>query len=69
VGLYIHNQTLSRLKIKSACGVNDWQEATEKQLDLRNKIHSNISLLADILTDVDKAVEIGIEKTLKLNLI
>jgi len=48
-------------QIKEACGVKDWQEAEEKQLKKRDKIHESISLLCDILP-IDEAVRIGIEK-------
>jgi hypothetical protein len=48
-------------RIKQACGVKDWQEAEEKQLKKRDKIHESISLLCDILP-IDEAVRIGIEK-------
>ena len=51
-------------KIKLACNIkDDWQNATEEQLKLRDKIHDNISLLADILRDTDQAVKLGILKT------
>jgi hypothetical protein len=49
-------------KIKLECAVNDWQTAKEAQLKLRDKMHENISLLADVLRDNDQAVRIGIEK-------
>jgi hypothetical protein len=39
----------------------DWQTATEDQLKLRDKIHDNIALLADILP-CDDAVRIGANK-------
>lgn len=48
--------------IKEAIGVEDWNTATEKQLDLRNKIHENIALLCDVLKRNDDAVRIGIKK-------
>lgn len=51
--------------IKVECGVSDWQEATEDQLKLRDRIHENISLLCDVLNDVDRAVEYGIKKALQ----
>jgi len=50
-------------KIKEACGVDDWQKATEKQLEKRDNIHNNISLLCDVLKSNDKAVEYAIKKT------
>lgn len=50
--------------IQNACGVADWQKATEQQLKLRDKIHENISLLADVLRDNNQAIRIGIERAL-----
>lgn len=51
-------------KIKLACGVDDWNKASEEQLKKRDKIQDNISLLADVLNDVDKAVELAIIKAI-----
>jgi hypothetical protein len=51
-------------KIKSTLGVEDWNSATEERLKLRDKIHENISLLADYLP-IDQAVENGISKALE----
>ena len=51
--------------IQNACGVNDWQTATEEQLKLRDKIHENIALLCDVLRDNNQAIRIGILKALK----
>lgn len=48
--------------IRVECNVKDWQEATESQLKLRDKIHENISLLCDVLRDNEQAIRIGIEK-------
>ena len=48
--------------IKEAVGVSDWQKATEKQLELRDKIHENIALLCDVLKHNEDAVRIGIKK-------
>lgn len=50
--------------IRKVCNVIDWQNADEKQLKLRDKIHENISLLCDVLKDVDMAIDIGIKKAL-----
>lgn len=50
--------------IKQACNVNDWQKATEKQLELRDKIHNNIALLCDVLKNNNDAIRIGIQKSL-----
>ena len=51
-------------KIKTACNVQDWQEATEEQLRKRDKIHDNIFLLADVLNNAEEAVRIGIIKNI-----
>lgn len=51
-------------QIKTACGVTDWQSATEDQLKLRDKIHENIALLSDVLRNNSEAVRLGIKKTL-----
>lgn len=48
--------------IKNECGVKDWESATEEQLRLRDKIHENIALLADVLRDNKQAIELGIKK-------
>ena len=48
--------------IKVECGVKDWQTATEEQLRHRDRIHENIALLADVLSDNDKAIEYGVLK-------
>lgn len=49
--------------IKQACEVKDWETATERQLELRDRIHENISLLCDLLPNED-AIRIGIKKAL-----
>ena len=51
-------------KIKLSCGVDDWNKASEEQLKKRDKIQDNISLLADVLNDVDKAVDLAIIKAI-----
>lgn len=56
-------------KIRLACGVKDWNEATQEQLAKRDKIHNNIALLADVLNNNDEAVRIGIAKASGLTLI
>lgn len=69
--LYIHakNKTLFNKniqlvarRIKLECGVKDWNEASEKQLKLRDKIHEFIALTSDLLKDSNAAIEIGIKK-------
>lgn len=49
-------------RIKKECGVEDWEHATEKQLELRDKIHSNIALLSDILHDRENLYSVSIKK-------
>lgn len=51
--------------IKKACGVDDWNTATQPQLELRGKIHDNISLLCDVLKNNEDAVRIGIKKAIQ----
>jgi hypothetical protein len=47
-------------KIRLECNVDDWQKANEKQLELRDKIHNNISLLGNVLRNNNEAVRLGI---------
>lgn len=47
-------------KIKLACNVDDWQSATESQLQKRDKIHDAVTLLCGVLRNNDDAVRIGI---------
>ena len=51
--------------IKQACGVRDWQAATEAQLKLRDTMHENIALIANVLRDNDRAVKFGMNEALK----
>jgi len=52
-------------KIKDACEVHDWQEATEEQLKLRDKIHFSIKLLSNVLTSPRQAVRVGVNENIK----
>jgi hypothetical protein len=57
-------QELARM-IKIECGLkreDKWEVATEKQLKLRDRIHENIALLADVLNNNQEAMRIGILK-------
>jgi len=54
-------------KIKEICKVRDWQKATEQQLKLREKIQYNITIIANVLRNNDKAVEYGIREAMKNN--
>jgi hypothetical protein len=49
-------------KIRLACNVTNWQEASEDQLQMRSQIQNNIALLADVLNNNDEAVRIAILK-------
>lgn len=48
--------------IQNKIGVSDWQLATEKQLEQRNKIHRDIAILADVLNKNDEAVRIALSR-------
>lgn len=50
------------VKIRVECGVKDWQEASETQLLLRDKIHENIALLSDIIKDRDVLFDVSVKK-------
>lgn len=49
-------------KIKKECNVDDWEHATEQQLELRNKIHDNIALLSDIIQNRETLYSVAIKK-------
>lgn len=48
--------------IKLECGVKDWNEASECQLELRDKIHEYIAFTCDMVKDGRMAIDIGIAK-------
>jgi hypothetical protein len=50
------------INIKHKCKVVDWQEANEEQLKLRDKVHYDIALLADVLNNNDEAVRIAFNR-------
>lgn len=59
---YIQNiKKLCKL-IQLECGVTDWNKANEVQLKLRDKMHENIALLADVLNNNKEAIRLGILK-------
>lgn len=60
---YKEIQTVAE-KIKLACKIDDWNLASEEQLKLRDKMHDNISLLADVLRNNNEAVRLAILKTI-----
>lgn len=51
--------------IRKACGVEDWQTATEEQLRLRDKIHLSVKSLTNVLTNTDDAVRMGVNENIK----
>jgi hypothetical protein len=53
--------------IKTKCGVDDWNKATQNQLFLRDKMHENIALLCSVLNNTNEAVRIGVFKALDDN--
>lgn len=63
-GIFSRSMAKTAIIIQGACGVTDWQKATEKQLKLRDKIHDNIALLATILRKNNDAIRLGIEQAL-----
>lgn len=48
--------------IRIECNVKDWQNATEEQLRLRDRIHENIALLVEVMNNIDQAIRLGIQK-------
>lgn len=50
------------LRIKRYCGVHDWQEATDAQLQKRNKIHEDIALLSDVMNNNDAAIRMVFDR-------
>ena len=55
--------------IKTHCGLKEnqaWETASEVQLKLRDRIHENIALLADVLNNNKEAIRIGIVKAMEI---
>lgn len=52
--------------IQKKVGIKNWQEANQEQLKLRDKIHENIALLADVIRDRDMLYETAIRKALEV---
>ena len=57
-----HNIQLVARRIKLECEVKDWNNATEEQLKLRDKMHDYISFACDMLKNANDAIEVGIAK-------
>jgi hypothetical protein len=52
-------------RIRLFCEVVDWQEASEKQLKLRDKIHEYIALLSDIIRDRENLLDVAFSRAKK----
>jgi len=50
--------------IRKSCGVDKWENATEKQLRQRDKIHYSIKTLTNVLTNTDEAVRLGVQENI-----
>lgn len=48
--------------IKEKCNVKDWNNASESELKLRDKMHDNIYLLCSVLNNTNEAIRIGVMK-------
>jgi hypothetical protein len=49
-------------RIKIECDVTDWNEATEQQLKLRDKIHEYIALLSDIIRERENLIDVSVKR-------
>jgi len=56
---YIQNVAL---QVKNACGVNNWETASEEQLRKRDLIHYSIKTLTNVLNNPNEAVRLGINE-------
>jgi len=52
-------------KIRKACNVEDWEHASEEQLNLRDKMHDTISTIASVMNNEVDPVRLGISHVLK----
>jgi hypothetical protein len=52
------------LKIKKSLGVEEWNDASVETLRMRDKMHDNIAILADVIRHNDNSVRLGIIKTI-----
>ncbi|MDX5586183.1 MAG: KilA-N domain-containing protein [Aureibaculum sp.] len=50
--------------IRKSCDVTDWNNASEEQLKLRDKIHYSIKTLTNVLTSTDEAVRLGVKENI-----
>ena len=52
--------TILSERIRTMCGVTDWQTATEEQLQHRNQIHTEIAAISDVLKHNGEAVRLAL---------
>ena len=50
-------------RIRDSIGVENWQEASEKHLKIRDEMHRNIALLAEVMNNNREAIRLGIKHT------
>ncbi len=48
------------MRVRKACGVTDWQSATQEQLALRDNIHKAIELYSDVMSDTEQVIRLAI---------
>lgn len=48
--------------IREACGVEDWNSASEWQLKYRDRIHDRIAVLSDVTDSPSNAVKLGLAR-------
>lgn len=51
--------------IKDQIGVSDWNKATEKQLQLRDRVHRSIITLSNVLTDTNRIIKLAVKEHIK----
>jgi len=51
------------LAVKKRVGVDDWQLASEEQLNARDRLYRDITLLTDVMTNTDVAVRIALQRS------
>lgn len=63
--MFAKNITELVIRIKHSCNVKgDWEHATEAQLALRDTMHKNIKLIANLTRDNNTAINCGIKAAL-----
>jgi len=51
-------------QIQIACGVADWQSASDEQLKQRHEMYASIKLFCNVLIDANSAVRLGIHENI-----